>query len=414
MSANNKAKVSPEKLFALLFDEGVYTELLPMADAQNSMAETMAVCGKVAGQNVYAFTQCDENCGGAMSTLQAHKLMKMYSMALKTGYPVVGFYTGSAAKVSEGNMLLDALGDLLASSKRLSGVVPRISVVMGDCVASSAMLASGVDFVIMTEDSKLSLSVDCDCSGKGKAALIAEDAGDAVEKVSQLLTYLPANNLSVAPMADFADGDLFDADSEMMLYENSESAASVSFARISGKAVGSVCVKGDVIDSKSAKKISSFVRFCDAFSLPVITRVDAKEFCCLGSANSVLSVYAEATTVKISVVDGTAVGTVYMALAGKAGRPDAVIGMDGAVVSPIKPEAAAYLALKDELSGTVAEQDKKIAEYISAELTVTNAAKQGFVDDVADSTTLRTKLINYLSILGSKRETSLPKKHSTI
>ena len=86
---NNKVKVSPDKLFSLLFDEGVYTEILPLADS----SESMAVCGKVSGQNVYAFVQCDEGADGAMSTLQANKLMKLYALALKTGYPVVGFYT---------------------------------------------------------------------------------------------------------------------------------------------------------------------------------------------------------------------------------------------------------------------------------------------------------------------------------
>lgn len=409
---NNKAKASPDKLFALLFDEGIYTELLPAASCDST--DAMAVCGKVSGQNVYAFAQSDEGAGGAMSTLQAQKLLKLYALALKTGYPVVGFYTNSSAKISEGNMLLDALGDLLASSKRLSGVVPRISVVLGDCVASTAMMASSADFVIMTEDAKLTLSADCDCSGKDKAAVIAKDASDAVEKAVELLTYLPANNLCVAPAADYADGEIFDADSELELYSATENSVSVSFARLSGKVVGSIKVQGEEIDKKGAKKIASFVRFCDAFSLPVITFVDAKSFCCLGSANSVLSAYAESTTVKISVINGTAVGPVYMALAGKAGRNDAVIGMVGATVSPINPKAVAYLALGDNLSGTVSVQDAIIEEYIRENLSAENAAKQGFVDDIADSTTLRTKLINYLDILSSKRESTLPKKHSTI
>lgn len=415
MSIDNKnTKISADKLFALLFDEGAYTELLPMADSLGTPAEAIAACGKVSGQNIYAFAQCEDRCAGAMSVAQAQKLQKLYAMAMKTGYPVVGIYTGSGARVSQGNMLLDALGDLLASSSRLSGVVPQISVVLGDCVGSAAMLASNADFVVMTEDARLSLSADCDCKGVSKAALVAEDAAEAVDAVAQLISYLPANNLSCAPVADAVEGGLFDADSELELYTKKESGAAVALARVAGKVVGSVKASGKEIDSKAAKKIASFVRFCDAFSIPVITQVDATEFCCLGSAKTVLSAYSEATTVKVSVITGTAVGPVYMALAGKASRADVTIGMQGAVISPIKPEAAAYLALQDKLTGTVKEQDARIAQYIAEELSAEKAAKAGYIDDVADDATLRVKLINYLDVLAGKRESSLPKKHSTI
>ncbi len=407
---NNNTKLSAEKIFTLLYDDGAFTQLLPATDS----SDAAVACGKVCGQNVYAFTQSKDAQVGAMSADTARKLTKIYNMAVKTGYPVVGFYTQSGAKVTEGNQLLDSLGDLLACSSRLSGVVPQISVVMGDCVGTTAMLASNADFVIMTQDAKLSLSADCDCKGLSKAAVVTEDAQSAIDATIELLTYLPANNLSVAPAAQAQDGEVFDADSELKLYTAKESAAEVSFARLGGKALGVVKTKGQEIDSKASKKIASFVRFCDAFSLPVITFVNAEDFCCLGSANCVLSAFAEATTVKISVVEGTATGAVYMALAGKAGRNDATIGMEGAVISPVKPEAAAYIMLGDKLTGTVAQQDAQIKEFIATELTAEKAAKAGYVDDVADAYTLRTKLINYLDVLSSKREANLPKKHTTI
>ncbi len=411
MSIDNKnTKPSADKIFSLLFDDEAFTQLLPATDS----SDAAVACGKVCGQNVYAFTQSKDAGCGAMSAQKAHKLIKLYNMAVKTGYPVVGFYTESGAKVTQGNMLLDALGDLLACSSRLSGVVPQISVVLGDCVGTTAMLASNADFVIMTRDARLSLSADCDCKGLSKAAVVCDDVHGAVEAAVQLLTYLPANNLSVPPVAQAVEGEVFDADSELKLYTEKETGADVFFARIEGKTVGAVKCKGQEIDSKASKKIASFVRFCDAFSIPVITFVNAADFCCLGSANRVLSAYAEATTVKISVVEGTATGTVYMALAGKAGRNDATIGMEGAVVSPLKPEAAAYIMLGDKLSGTVAQQDAQIKEFIAQELTVENAAKAGFVDDTADAYTLRTKLVNYLDVFSGKREANLPKKHSTI
>ncbi len=411
---NDKNRVPAEKLLTLLFDDGIYTELLPMAQSVDTPAEAIAACGRVAGQQVYAFAQCEGRCGGAMSVAQAEKLKKLYALALKTGCPVIGFYMGSSAKVTEGNMLMDALGDLLASSGRLSGVVPQISVVLGDCVASTALLASNADFVLMTEGARLSLSADSECCGISNAAIITEDIAEAVDKVAELISYLPANNLSPAPVGEYAEGELFDADSELKLYEKTGAGAEVSLCRLGGKVVGSVKTLGAELDCKSSKKIASFVRFCDAFSIPVVTQVGAAEFGCLKGAKTVLSAYAEATTVKLSVITGKAVGPVYMALAGKGSRADAVIGMVGAVISPIKPEAAAYVALCDKLTGTVLEQDAQIAEYIATELSAENAAKAGYIDDVADNTSIRTKLINYLDILAGKRESSLPKKHSTI
>lgn len=411
MSVLNNVK--SDKLLTMLFDDGMYTELTPKATDNTGV---VTACGKVQGQNVYAFAQCADS-NGAMTFAVAEKLKKLYALALKTGYPVVGFYLDSSAKVSQGSMLLDSLGGFVASAGRLSGVVPQISVVLGEVVSSTAMLASSADFVVMTENAKLAMSADSECTGKGKAAIVAEDAAEAVDAVINLISYFPANNLSQAPVASQVVpcvDSVFDKDSCISLYENTGEGAEISLARIQGVVVGSVKTLGKALDCKTCKKIAKFVSFCDAFSIPVITEVNAEEFECLSGANAVLSAYTEATTVKISVVTGKATGPVYMALSGSAGRIDAVLATDSAVVSPVKPEVAAYIALGESLTGTVAEQDAQIAQYIQSELSAENAAKAGYIDDVADAQTLRNKLINYLDILSSKRESSLPKKHSTI
>lgn len=416
-NTKNTNSVSAQTILTQLFDGGVYTELSAKLYSEDTPAEAIAACGKVAGQSVYAFAQSDDRAGGAMSVAQANKLKKLYAMALKTGYPIIGFYLGSTAKVMQGNALLDAIGDLLSSGGRLSGVVPQISVVLGNCVSTSAMMASNADFVIMTEDAKLSLSADSECTGKGNAAMVVADATAAVEAVAELIAYLPSNNLSLAPAADGAEPSadtLYDKDTELKLFENMSADAEVALARLGGKVVGSVKTLGAELDCKACKKIATFVRFCDAFSIPVITEVNAADFKCTSGAKQVLSAYTEATTVKLSVITGTAVGAVYLALAGKAARADAILALPGAVISPLRPEAAAYIALGDKLSVPVAEQDKLIAEYIATELSAENAAKAGYIDDVADSAQLRNQLINYLDILSGKRESSLPKKHTTV
>lgn len=418
---NNKKKgLSTEQIMSALFDDGKYTEISPSLESKDSMAEAVAAFGEVDGQIVYAFSQCEDRFGGAMSVAQANKLMKLYDLASKTGCPVVGFYRSVGGRVLEGNMLLDSLGELIALSSSVSGVVPQISVVLGECLSTNAVLAVNSDFVIMTEGSELSVGDECAKDYK-RAAMNAADDSEAVEAVRTLLSYLPSNNLASAPCCeDFSEGignDLvsaFDADSELKLFENFGEKAETSFVRIMGQTIGLIKTNGGVLDCKDCNKIAGFVRFCDAFSIPVVTAVDAESFKCVNGARTLISAYSEATCPKISVIAGKAYGTVYLALAGKSSRADAVIALSGATVSPIKPEAAAYIALGDKLSIPVNEQDAIIKDYIRTELSAEKAAKAGYIDCVVSAAELRNTLVNYLVVLSGKREETLPKKHPTV
>ncbi|MGN0452591.1 MAG: carboxyl transferase domain-containing protein [Ruminococcus sp.] len=424
MGTDNKKSnktMSAEQLMLSLFDDGVYTEVSPSLYSDGVEAEAVAAFGKVCGQLVYAFAQSDDRCSGAMSVAQANKLKKLYALALKTGSPIVGFYKDATSRLSEGNMLLDSLGELLCASSQLSGVVPQISVVLGKCVSTMALLAANADFVVKTEDAVLSISESC-CTGKKSTAVSVKSDSAAVDAVVNLLSYLPSNNLSPLPFADEVSADActdfdtaFDMNSKLQLFEGVFDDAEIAFQRIMGNSVGTVKTLGKKLSSKTAKKIASFVRFCDAFSIPVITAVDTEGFQCLGGAKVLLSAYAEATTAKISVITGQAVGMGYLSLAGKGARADYILALSGAVVSPVSPEGAAYIALGDKLT-TVAldEQEALIKDYIKAELSAENSAKQGYIDGVIPASELRNKLANYLDVLSGKREDTLPKKHTTV
>lgn len=409
-SADNKAVVTLENFF----DGGVFTEVNAVY-GDNSLAEAVCGYGYVDGMAVCAFCQDITEADGAMSTAQAKKLTYIYELALKIGAPVVGFYNSKGARLAEGNMLLDALGGLLSLSSKLSGVVPQVSVVLGKCVGTTALLASNADFVIKTEDAVISL--DATAKPCGCAAIIEKDEAAAVEAAKTLVTYLPSNNLALTPSAldievnaatDFMSA--FDANTVLELNKGSEASATY-FARLEGNVVGVVETKGKTLEKDDVKKITKFVKFCDAFSIPVVTAVDAEGFKCLGGAKKVLSAYSEATTPKVSVITGKAVGAVYLSTVGNA---DASFALEGAVVSPIKPEAAAYIMLGDKLNIPVAEQDKLIAEFVANDLSALNAAKGGYINDVVAVENLRARLVNALDILSSKRETALPKKHTTI
>lgn len=409
-SADNKAL----QILEQFFDGGDFTEV-NATYGDSSLAEAVCGYGYVDGMAVCAFCQDVFEAGGAMSVAQAKKLTYLYELALKIGAPIVGFYCSKGARASQGNMLLDALSKLLSLSSKLSGVVPQISVVLESCVGTAALLAANADFVIKAENAELSL--DGNSKSCGCAAICEKDEAALISAAKKLITYLPSNNLALTPAAletqanevsDFMSA--FDAGSVLQLYSESES-LSVCFARIDGNVVGVIESKGGKFEKSDVKNLASFVGFCDAFSIPVITAVDSEGFKCLGGAKKVLSAYSEATTPKIAVITGTAVGAAYLSLVSTA---DAAFALEGTTVSPLKPTAAAYVMLGDKLQVPVAQQDELIADFIANDLSALNAAKQGYINEVLALSDLRSRLSSAVDVLSSKREATLPKKHSTI
>lgn len=421
---------SAYKTITKFFDENSFCEIDAFAKSGDNYAEVVAGFGTVQGQPIYAFAQNSDICGGAMSKAQAAKIKKIYDLALKTGVPVVGFYDSIGGRLSQGNELLKGYGDALNASASLSGVVPQISVILGKCLGTGALNAVNADFVIMSEKASLSL----DTTGKnsdakynaenGISAITAKDTDEAIQKAQQLVTYMPSNNLNLAP-ASFEEepngsgcsciaADVADAGSIIKIKSDFGTSAGTEFGRIGGQVVGFVVTKGEEVDCKAAQKIAKMVRFCDAFSIPVVSFVDSKGFGSIKSASKVTSAYAEATTSKISVVTGTAVGALYIAMAGAGANTDVTIALPGAVISPINPEAAAFIMAPDKMNVPVAEQQKAADDFAKSELSAFNAACNGFVEDVVSKDELRSKIIALLDMLMSKRVSTLAKKHSTI
>ena len=423
-------KTSAFKTLSGFFDEDTFFEIDPFTKSEDTYAEVVAGYGMVEGLPVYAFAQNNDMCAGAMSKAQAAKLKKLYDLALKTGAPIVGFYDSIGGRLRQGNALLAAYGTVLNLSGNLSGVVPQISVVLGTCLGTSALTAVNADFVIMTKKAQLSLDVqgnNADAeynSKKGIAALVAKDNDEAVMMAKQLVTMLPSNNLSPAPATFECDPSsentdcmavkVADADSVMKMYADFGNGAGVSFARINGNVVGIVGTKGGEIDCPAAKKGARFVRFCDAFSIPVITFVNSKGFASLRSASKVACAYAEATTVKISVITGTAIGSVYVAMAGESAACDITLALDDTVISPINIEAAAAIIAPEKMNVPIKEQASAAMAFAKENLGSFEAAQNGYVQDVVSLDELRAKLIYALDMLSSKRVPTLAKKHSTI
>lgn len=422
-------KTSAIEILNKFFDDGSFCETDALLKSESDFAEAATGYGTVMGMPVYAFAQNSDVASGAMSKAQAKKIARLYELAKATGAPVVGFYDSVGGRLNEKNDLLYAYGEILGKASAISGVVPQVAVVLGTALGTTALTVAASDFIIMAKDAELSIEVapqKADASynaKKGIANFVCEDKDEAIEKAKDLITYFPSNNLESAPLDDAAAPKenaecavCAMADAQSLCFVNEEFAENVTtaFGRVEGETVGFVSTCGDVIDCKAGQKISKFVRFCDAFSIPVVTVVDAKGFSSLKSASRVTAAYAEATTAKIAVIKGEAVGATYIALAGQASGSDMRFALEGAVVSPVNPKALAFIMDEKAMEVPVSEQDKVANEFAQREFSALNAAQNGYVDDVITDAQLRAKVASALNMLSSKRVETLAKKHGTI
>lgn len=419
----------------LLFDEGTFVEIDSFTKSGDGRAEAAAGFGSVDGCPVYAFAQNSDVEGGAMSKAQAAKICKVYELAEKTGAPVVGIYDSIGARLNESCEMLAAYGDVMLKANNLSGVVPQIAVIAGPCLGASSMIAAAADVVIMSEEGQFALQTNGEggdlkeASESGLVHLTAKDDKEAVAKARELITLLPSNNLSGAPITDFADSAaetdgesgasiiaaVMDQDSFIEFQAGFGAGFIAGLAKLGGNTVGVVASEKKTADGKACEKAARLVRFCDAFAIPVITFVNAESFCCIKAACKLTNAYAEATTAKISVITGEAYGAVYMALAGAAAGVDVAYAWPTASISALNPTTAAVMLWSDKLKGSsnpTADRAKLIAEYKDQEACPFKAAGDGFVQDVIEPSETRLKLYAALDMLAGKRVTRLPKKHA--
>ena len=369
------SKSNKGEILAKFFDDGEYTALF--ADGAVS-----AACGYAAGQQAYAVYQNGE----AVSVKDVEKNIKVLEMAAQTGCPVVTFYNSVGAKLAEGLDVLTASAKLNATIAKVSGVIPQIAVVTGVCGGTSALSAANADVCVMAEDAELFFTAPFTSAAKGDkvpgarycraaakagvAAIVAANAEEAAEKAAHIVGLLPANNLTGPAIFEFeqptsvlsagaapekAAAALIDKDSAVELYAGFDKHVYTAFATIGGNAVGIVAT-GETLCT-TAWPSSRFVRLCDAFSVPVITIVDTEGFVPsatddiaggIREAARLAATYADATTAKVALLSGKAVGPVYTALA----NADLKIAVNGCTVSALEPNAAVSVLYKAEIDAS--------------------------------------------------------------
>ena len=442
---------------AKLFDAGSFVEI----DALRQGGNAVAGSGTVNGQAVYCFAQDFTSCGGAMTTAQAAKMLKTLNMARVTGSPFVALLDSAGVKLEEGMNALPAYAEILSAMARLSGVCPIITCVAGPCAGLAAMMTQLSDINIQvkkTGEIRLHTAQVMN-SEKGRAktaqqlfgaetmdaqgavALTAENEDEAFALITSLIDLLPASNMEDAPLADGEDlnrlvacddpdeaaalmAEIADGNLTVELYKGYGPAIHTALCRVGGRTVGLVAndhkVDGGRFTSQDARKAARFVRLCDCFGLPVVSLVNTDglavpmtghQGALLRGGAELIYAYAEATSPKVAVFTGNAVGAAYVAMGGKA-IADVAYAWPTAVIAPLTAQAAVQTLDGDKLNA--GESREALEEAYAGKHGALEAAKAGVVDDVIEPRETRKYIIAALEVLANKHDVNLPKKHGNL
>ncbi|MEG0763007.1 MAG: carboxyl transferase domain-containing protein [Oscillospiraceae bacterium] len=436
-----------KEILAKFFDEGAFTTYFSEADSA-----VVAAFGSANGEPVYALCQN----GNAMSVKDNQNAVKFIKMAAKTGNPIVTFYNSVGAKLEEGLDALKANANLTAAVSEISGVVPQIAVVTGVCGASSALAAASADICIMSKTAEMFLTPPYTSNAQGdklagagsaefaaKAGvvhIVVDTAEEAAAKAAVLVGILPSNNLSSpalfnaqasASKINLAKYDalqacesIADQDSLTVISTYCGKEVVTALGAVSVNVVGFVATNGenDTMCKSCVAKAARFVRFCDAFSIPVITLINTDGFKKsstgdmaggIREAARLAGTYADATTAKLAVFTGKAVSTAYTAFA----NADVCIALQGCVIAPIDPKTAVTVLYKDEIANgenIVSDTDKLADKYANEKCSAAAAVEAGLADISANADTLRACVVSALDMLSTKRTQRLPKKHGNM
>lgn len=417
----NKTETDTKALLMSLFDDGSVLELGTRAGGESGV---VTVLGTIGGLRVCAFAQDTGAMGGAFGKAAGEKLAALYAAAAGTGAPVIGIYSSKGARLGEGAEILSAYSRLCDSANRVSGVVPRISVIVGECGGCAAMSAAAADFVITCAgaDVFLDRQIRFDC--EQISDLHFSTAREAADAAVRLLDYLPSNNLDAVPAFEYSEPAPGLIPDEGSFFEVGPADPAVTgFASVGGQSAGVVtlCGADGLLSAAGARKAARFVRICDAFNIPVITRIDCKGFAKSGcggeleAAAALTGAYAEATCPKLALIEGSAIGQIYVAAAGKPAGADVVFAYDGAVISPLDVKAAVLVCSPELLDscGSEAEREAVFAKYAAEKLGARAAEEAGLIDARVDAQNVRSSVISALAAFAGKRVSRLPKKHSS-
>jgi acetyl-CoA carboxylase carboxyltransferase component len=482
---HNRGKLTARERIEALVDSGTFQELGRLAthhlsdfgmDAKRFPGDGVVTgFAKVDGRRVAVYAQDFTILGGSFSEVQSQKVCRIMELAMESGIPVVGLLDSGGARIQEGVRSLAAYGELFVRNVMASGVVPQISVQMGPCAGGAVYSPALTDFIVMVRKTGYMFitgpdvikavtgeQVDFDTLGgavahntlSGVAHFAADDEIAAFRLVKEILSYLPQNNSEDPPRVqpyddpgrpdDMLDrlvpedssqpydmrqviSSVFDRGSFLEVHAHYAKNALIGLARLDGFPVGVVANQpmflAGVLDIDSSDKIARWVRFCDAFNLPIITFVDTPGYMpgvaqehagIIRHGAKVIYAYCEATVPKVSVVIRKAMGGAYIAMSSKQMRTDLAYAWPTAEIAVMGPEGAINILYRDELkkaADPVALRKQLLQDYVDRFHNPYAAADMGQIDEVIEPSFTRLRLVNALEVLRSKVASNPAKKH---
>lgn len=483
-----KGKLTARERIDLLMDPGTFQELEPFVvqqidelgiSTEKYLGDGVVTgYGLVDGRTVYVYSQDFTIAGGAVGEMQGRKICRVMDLAARSGSPIVGLIDSGGARIQEGVRALGAYAEIFRRNAQYSGIVPQISVILGPCAGGAAYSPALTDVIIMVQkqsymfltgpeviksvtgevvDSESLGGADVHLAVSGLAHLVSPTEQEALAQCRRVLGYLPSNNIENPPFAENGDDPqrmdaelnalvpldpgepysmhdaiqhIVDRGSFLEIQSTFGRNAIVGLARMGGMSVGIVSqepsVMAGVIDIDAADKITRFVRFCDAFNVPLITFVDSPGFLpgvgqehrgIIRHGAKVLYAYSEANVPKISIVTRKAYGGAYVVMSSKYLGTDINYGWPSAEIAVMGPEGAANILYRRQIDAAedpAAERARLVAEFRERFLNPYNAAGAGYLDNVIEPRETRPMVIAALHSLRDKVSQSLPRKHGNM
>ncbi|MDR2156981.1 MAG: methylmalonyl-CoA carboxyltransferase [Clostridiales Family XIII bacterium] len=472
----------------LLFDGGSFVELdvfvshrsnnFDMPDKHAPGDGVVTGYGTVNGRLVYAYAQDFTVLGGSLGECHAEKIVKVQNMALKMGAPIVGLNDSGGARIQEGVNALSGFGKIFYNNTISSGVIPQISVIMGPCAGGAVYSPAITDYIFMVDGtSRMFITgpqviktvtgeeISAEELGgamthnavSGVAHFVGKDDEDTLAQVKELLSYLPSNNLEIAPPVPTDDDinrlipafneiipdnpnkayDIYDiirgiADDGKYFDVARHYAKNIvtCYIRLAGNTVGVIAnqpkTAAGCLDINASDKAARFVRRCDAFNVPLLTIVDVPGFLpgvgqetggIIRHGAKLLYAYCESTVPKVTLILRKAYGGAYIAMCNRELGADIVFAWPSARIAVMGAEGAANIVFKNDIKEAddpIAKRREKVREYEEKFNNPYRAAEMGYVEDVIEPATSRQRLVSAFDMLESKRQSLPAKKHGNI
>jgi len=434
--------------------------------------------GRIDGRQVFLFAQDFTVFGGSLSGAFAEKICKVMDLAARMGAPFIGLNDGAGARIQEGVVSLGGYGDVFLRNVMQSGVIPQISAVMGPCAGGAVYSPAMTDFILMVKKTSNMFITGPDviktvthedvtseelggavthAAKSGVAHFAANNEEECLKLVRELVSFMPQNNLEDPPTVPTEDevhradpristivpdnpnkpydmreliGMVVDEGYFLEVHALWAKNIVVGFARFDGRSVGIVAnqpaVLAGCLDIDASVKAGRFVRFCDAFNIPIVTFVDVPGFLpgtdqefngIITHGSKLLYAFAEATVPKVTLITRKAYGGAYVVMSSKHIRADVNLAYPTAELAVMGPDGAVNIVFRKELqeaSDPDTRKEELVAEYRERFANPYTAAELGYIDEVIKPEETRPKIIGALEMLSTKRDANPPKKHGNI